>query len=185
MDGKLIIFSAPSGAGKTSIIKYLLDKILSTEFSISATSRKPRENEKNGIDYYFITIDKFEEFILNEKFVEWENVHGNYYGTAKDTLKAAVVSEKTLLLEMDVKGSMSIKKLYPDNTFSIFILPPSLEDLRDRLKKRGTDSDERIEIRLKRYQQEIEFQDRFDAVMINEDLESAKFELINIVNQLN
>ena len=86
---------------------------------------------------------------------------------------------------MDVKGSMSIKKLYPDNTFSIFILPPSLEELRARLKKRGTDSDERIEIRLKRYQQEIEFQDRFDAVMINEDLESAKFELINIVNELN
>jgi guanylate kinase len=180
-----ITISAPSGSGKTTLCKALRKVKSDIEWSVSYTTRLKRDSEKNGIDYHFITINKFEEFILNEKFVEWENVHGNYYGTAKDTLKAAVVSEKTLLLEMDVKGSMSIKKLYPDNTFSIFILPPSLEDLRGRLKKRGTDSDERIEIRLKRYQQEIEFQDRFDAVMINEDLESAKFELINIVNQLN
>ena len=180
-----ITISAPSGSGRTTLCKALRKVKSDIEWSVSYTTRLKRDNEKNGIDYHFITINKFEEFILNDKFVEWENVHGNYYGTAKDTLKAAVVSEKTLLLEMDVKGSMSIKKLYPDNTFSIFILPPSLEDLRDRLKKRGTDSDERIEIRLKRYQQEIEFQDRFDAVMINEDIESAKFELINIVNELN
>ena len=180
-----ITISAPSGSGKTTLCKALRKVKSDIEWSVSYTTRLIRDNEKNGIDYHFITTNKFEEFILNEKFVEWENVHGNYYGTAKDTLKAAVVSEKTLLLEMDVKGSMYIKKLYPDNTFSIFILPPSLEDLRARLKKRGTDSDERIEIRLKRYQQEIEFQDRFDAVMVNEGLESAKFELINIVNQLN
>jgi guanylate kinase len=163
-----ITISAPSGSGKTTLCKALRKVKSDIEWSVSYTTRLKRDNEKNGIDYHFITINKFEEFILNEKFVEWENVHGNYYGTAKDTLKAAVVSEKTLLLEMDVKGSMSIKKLYPDNTFSIFILPPSLEELRDRLN-----------------QQEIEFQDRFDAVMINEDLESAKFELINIVNELN
>ena len=180
-----ITISAPSGSGKTTLCKALRKVKSDIEWSVSYTTRKKRNSEKNGIDYHFITINKFEDFILNEKFVEWENVHGNYYGSAKDTLKSAIVSEKKLLLEMDVKGSMSIKKLYPDNTFSIFILPPSLEDLRDRLKKRGTDSDERIEIRLKRYQQEIEFQDRFDAVMINEDLESAKFELINIVNELN
>ena len=129
-------------------------------------------------------MDRFETFILKDKFVEWENVHGYYYGTARDTLEDAIKNDKTLLLEMDVKGSMSIKKLYPDYTFSIFILPPSLEHLRDRLKNRGTDSDGRIEIRLRRFQQEIEYQDRFDQVMINEDLESAKHELINIVNQL-
>ena len=180
-----ITISAPSGSGKTTLCKALRKVKSDIEWSVSYTTRKKRNSEKNGIDYHFITANKFEDFILNEKFVEWENVHGNYYGTAKDTLKAAIAIEKTLLLEMDVKGSMSIKKLYPDNTFSIFILPPSLEELRARLKKRGTDSDERIEIRLKRYQQEIEFQDRFDAVMINEDLESAKFELINIVNELN
>ena len=179
-----ITISAPSGSGKTTLCKALRKVKSDIEWSVSYTTRLKRDSEKNGIDYHFITINKFEEFILNEKFVEWENVHGNYYGTAKDTLKAAIVSEKTLLLEMDVKGSMSIKKLYPDNTFSIFILPPSMEDLRDRLKKRGTDSDERIEIRLRRFQQEIEFQDRFDQVMINEDLELAKVELINIVNNL-
>ena len=180
-----ITISAPSGSGKTTLCKALREVKSDIAWSVSYTTRPKRDSEKNGIDYHFITANKFEDFILNEKFVEWENVHGNYYGTAEDTLKAAIAIEKTLLLEMDVKGSMSIKKLYPDNTFSIFILPPSLEDLRDRLKKRGTDSDGRIEIRLKRYQQEIEFQDRFDAVMINENLESAKFELINIVNQLN
>jgi len=179
-----ITISAPSGSGKTTLCKALRKVKSDIEWSVSYTTRLKRDSEKNGIDYHFITINKFEEYILNEKFVEWENVHGNYYGTAKDDLEAAIVSGKRLLLEMDVKGSMSIKKLYPNNTFSIFILPPSLEHLRARLKKRGTDSDERIEIRLKRYQQEIEFQDRFDAVMINEDLESAELELINIVNQL-
>lgn len=179
-----ITISAPSGSGKTTLCKALRKVKSDIEWSISYTTRLIRDSEKDGIDYHFITINKFEEYILNERFLEWENVHGNYYGTAKDDLEAAIVSGKRLLLEMDVKGSMSIKKLYPDNTFSIFILPPSLEHLRARLKKRGTDSDERIEIRLKRYQQEIEFQDRFDAVMINEDLESAELELINIVNQL-
>tara|TARA_B100000676_G_scaffold304198_1_gene355972 strand:- start:500 stop:1054 length:555 start_codon:yes stop_codon:yes gene_type:complete len=179
-----ITISAPSGSGKTTLCKALRKVKSDIEWSISYTTRLIRDSEKDGIDYHFITINKFEEYILNERFLEWENVHGNYYGTAKDDLEAAIVSGKRLLLEMDVKGSMSIKKLYPNNTFSIFILPPSLEHLRARLKKRGTDSDERIEIRLKRYQQEIEFQDRFDAVMINEDLESAELELINIVNQL-
>ena len=117
-------------------------------------------------------------------FVEWENVHGFYYCTTIISLTNALKKDKMLLLEMDVKGSMSIKKLYPDQTFSIFIIPPSIEHLRDRLKNRGTDSEKRIKIRLKRFQEEMEFQNKFDYVMVNEDLELAKIELQNTINKL-
>ena len=179
-----ITISAPSGAGKTTLCKALRSVQPDIEWSISHTTRSKRDIEIDGVDYHFITIEKFEELILEEAFAEWENVHGYYYGTTKNNLESALINDKTLLLEMDVKGSMSVKKLYPQHTFSIFILPPSLEHLRKRLKNRGTDSDERIEIRLKRFQQEIEFQNKFDQVMINENLELAKVELINIVNKL-
>ena len=179
-----ITISAPSGAGKTTLCKALRSVQPDIEWSTSHTTRLKRDIEINGVDYHFITVDKFEELILEEAFAEWENVHGYYYGTTKNNLETAIHNDKTLLLEMDVKGSMSVKKLYPQHTFSIFILPPSLDQLRKRLKSRGTDSDERIEIRLKRFQQEIEFQNKFDQVMINEDLELAKVELINIVNKL-
>ena len=179
-----ITISAPSGSGKTTLCKALRSVQPDIEWSTSHTTRLKRDIEINGVDYHFITLDKFEELILEEAFAEWENVHGYYYGTTKNNLETAIHNDKTLLLEMDVKGSMSVKKLYPQHTFSIFILPPSLDQLRKRLKSRGTDSDERIEIRLKRFQQEIEFQNKFDQVMINEDLELAKVELINIVNKL-
>lgn len=179
-----ITISAPSGSGKTTLCKALRSAQPDIEWSTSHTTRLKRDIEINGVDYHFITLDKFEELILEEAFAEWENVHGYYYGTTKNNLETAIHNNKTLLLEMDVKGSMSVKKLYPQHTFSIFILPPSLDQLRKRLKSRGTDSDERIEIRLKRFQQEIEFQNKFDQVMVNEDLELAKVELINIVNNL-
>jgi len=179
-----ITISAPSGAGKTTLCKALRSVQPDIEWSISHTTRSKRDIEIDGVDYHFITTEKFEELILKEAFAEWENVHGYYYGTTKNNLESALTNDKTLLLEMDVKGSMSVKKLYPQHTFSIFILPPSLEHLRKRLKNRGTDSNERIEIRLERFQQEIEFQNKFDQVMINENLELAKVELINIVNKL-
>ena len=179
-----ITISAPSGAGKTTLCKALRSVQPDIEWSISHTTRSKRDIEIDGVDYHFITTEKFEELILEEAFAEWENVHGYYYGTTKSNLETALDNDKTLLLEMDVKGSMSVKKLYPQHTFSIFILPPSLEHLRKRLKNRGTDSNERIEIRLERFQQEIEFQNKFDQVMINENLELAKVELINIVNKL-
>ena len=179
-----ITISAPSGSGKTTLCKALRSAQPDIEWSTSHTTRLKRDIEINGVDYHFISVDKFEQLILEEAFAEWENVHGYYYGTTKNNLETAIHNDKTLLLEMDVKGSMSVKKLYPQHTFSIFILPPSLDQLRKRLKSRGTDSDERIEIRLKRFQQEIEFQNKFDQVMINEDLELAKVELINIVNKL-
>jgi len=179
-----VTISAPSGSGKTTLCKALQLVEPHFEWSISYTTRKRRDIEEDGVDYHFITSDEFEDLILKEHFVEWENVHGQYYGTALNSLDDAIKRDKTLLLEMDVKGSMSIKKLYPEKTFSIFIMPPSIEDLRNRLKNRGTDSEKRIEIRLKRFKEEMEFQNKFDYVMVNENLELAKIQLQNKVKRL-
>jgi len=179
-----ITISAPSGSGKTTLCKALQDVLPEIEWSISYTTRKKRNIEEDGVDYHFISLDRFEDFIMKGHFVEWENVHGFYYGTTIISLTNAIKKDKMLLLELDVKGSMSIKKLYPDQTFSIFIIPPSIEHLRDRLNNRGTDSEKRIEIRLKRFQEEMEFQNKFDYVMINEDLELAKIELKKTINKL-
>ena len=179
-----ITISAPSGSGKTTLCKALQVVEPDIQWSISYTTREKRDIEEDGVDYHFISSDKFEDFIINGYFVEWENVHGYYYGTSLKSLNKAIYGNKMLLLEMDVKGSMNIKKLYPEKTFSIFIIPPSIEHLRDRLKNRGTDSARRIEVRLKRFQEEMEFQNKFDYVMVNENLESAKIELKNKVRKL-
>ena len=179
-----ITISAPSGSGKTTLCKALQKVESEIQWSISYTTRKRRQIEEDGVDYHFVSQSKFENFILSDYFIEWENVHGFYYGTAKNTLDSAIKNHKTLLLEMDVKGSMNIKRLYPDNTFSIFIIPPSLEHLRERLKKRGTDTKNVIEIRLKRFQQEMAFKNKFDYVMVNEELDLAKIELIQTVQRL-
>lgn len=180
----LIAISAPSGSGKTTLCKALQDVMPEIEWSVSYTTRERRSIETNGVDYNFISSDEFEELILEEHLAEWENVHGFYYGTSKSILENVISNGRMLLMEMDVKGSMRIKKLYLDDTFSIFIIPPSIGHLRERLIKRGTDSEKRIEIRLQRFQQEMEYKDRFDHVMINEDLDVAKTELIEIVNEL-
>jgi len=179
-----ITISAPSGSGKTTLCRALQVVEPDIKWSISYTTRKKRDIEEDGIDYHFISSGKFEDFIINGHFVEWENVHGYYYGTSLESLNNAIQEKNMLLLEMDVKGSMNIKKLYPEKTFSIFIIPPSIEHLRDRLKNRGTDSAKRIEVRLKRFQEEMEFQNKFDYVMVNENLESAKVELQNKVRKL-
>ena len=179
-----ITISAPSGSGKTTLCKALQVVEKDIQWSISYTTREKRNIEEDGIDYHFISSDQFEDFIINGYFVEWENVHGYYYGTSLKSLNNAIQENKMLLLEMDVRGSMNIKKLYPEKTFSIFIIPPSIEHLRDRLKNRGTDSAKRIEVRLKRFQEEMEFQNKFDYVMVNENLESAKIELQNKVRKL-
>jgi len=179
-----VTISAPSGSGKTTLCKALQDAKPSIQWSISYTTRERRTMEKNGVDYHFISLDEFEDLIMKGYFMEWENVHGFYYGTSKVSLEKAIEKNNVLLLEMDVKGSMRIKKLYPENTYSIFIIPPSIDHLRKRLKNRGTDSEKRIEIRLKRFEEEMEFQKNFDYVMINEDLELAKIELNKTINKL-
>ena len=179
-----ITISAPSGSGKTTLCKALQIVEPEIEWYISYTTRQKRSIEEDGIDYFFISEENFEDLIIRGHFVEWQNVHGFYYGTSLSSLKNAIEDDKMMLLEMDVKGSMSIKKLYPKQTFSIFIMPPSLTHLRERLRSRGTDSENRINIRLKRFQEEMEFREKFDYVMINEDLDLAKTELQNTINNL-
>ena len=180
----LITISAPSGSGKTTLCKALQKVIPEIEWSTSYTTREQRSIEFDGVDYHFISHNEFEDLILKQDLAEWENVHGYYYGTPKSTLENAINQDKTVLLEMDVKGAIRIKELYPENSFSIFIIPPSIGHLRERLKKRGTDSEKRIEIRLQRFQQEMEYKERFDHVMINENLDEATQELLSVVNEL-
>jgi len=179
-----ITISAPSGSGKTTLCKALQLVEPEIEWSISYTTREKRSIEENGVDYFFISEEEFEDLIIQGHFVEWQNVHGFYYGTSVSNLENAIKNDKVMLIEMDVKGSMSIKKLFPDQTFSIFIMPPSISQLRERLRSRGTDSERRINIRLKRFQEEMEFREKFDYVMINEDLDLAKIELQKTINKL-
>ena len=179
-----ITISAPSGSGKTTLCKALQQVEPEIEWSISYTTRERRSIEENGVDYFFISEEEFEDLIVQGHFVEWQNVHGFYYGTSVSNLENAIKNDKIMLIEMDVKGSMSIKKLFPDKTFSIFIMPPSISQLRERLRSRGTDSERRINIRLKRFQEEMDFREKFDYVMINEDLDLAKIELQKTINKL-
>ena len=179
-----ITISAPSGSGKTTLCKALQLVEPEIEWSISYTTREKRSIEENGVDYFFISEKEFEDLIIQGHFVEWQNVHGFYYGTSLNNLRNAINNDKIMLIEMDVKGSMSIKKLFPDQTFSIFIMPPSISQLRERLRSRGTDSEKRINIRLKRFQEEMKFRKNFDYVMVNEDLDLAKIELQKTINKL-
>jgi len=180
----LITISAPSGSGKTTLCKMLQDERSDISWSVSCTTRAPRPNEIDGIDYYFNSRDQFMKSIADDAFAEWEDVHGQFYGTLKLNLDTAIANNTILLLELDVKGSMSIVQLYPEQSFSIFILPPSIEHLRHRLRNRGTDTESRINERLKRFEREMEYKSKFDYVLINEDLEVASRELIEVVNGL-
>ena len=180
----LITISAPSGTGKTTLCKALQNQFPDLKWSISYTTRPKRNTEEDGIDYYFILENKFKELIDKGYFIEWEKVHGNFYGTSKETVLDTIIKKNILLIEMDVKGALLIKKLYPNNTFSIFIIPPSVNHLRNRLIKRGTDSIERINIRLQRFQKEMEYIDKFDQTLINKDLKLAKNQLIKIINNI-
>ena len=184
MEGKLIIFSAPSGAGKTSIIKYLLDKISSTEFSISATSRKPRKNEKNGIDYHFISVNSFKKKIENNEFIESEEVYENvFYGTLHSEIDRIWKNGKTVLLDMDVKGGLKIKSIFKEKALSIFIKPPSIKSLDNRLAKRALDTQKSIQERLKKSEFELGYAEEFDIILENKDLDKTKNEAFRIVSE--
>jgi len=180
----IITISAPSGSGKTTLCKALQSARPDIEWSVSCTTREPRQNEINEIDYYFISNEVFMKHVADNAFAEWEDVHGQYYGTLKSNLDTAIIQKGTVLLDLDVKGSMSIRSLYLEQSFSIFILPPSIDHLRGRLRRRGTDSELRIEKRLQRFEKEMEYKNIFDYVLINDDLEVATRELIDVVNGL-
>ena len=184
MEAKLIIFSAPSGAGKTSIIKYLLDKISSAEFSISATSRKPRQNEKNGIDYHFISVGSFKKKIKNNDFIEFEEVYANvFYGTLNSEVDRIWQNGKIVLLDMDVKGGLKIKSIFKEKALSIFIKPPSIKALDKRLTKRALDSKKSIKERLKKSEFELSCAEEFDIVLENNDLDKTKNKAFRIVSE--
>lgn len=174
MQGKLIIFSAPSGAGKTTIVKYLLQQNLNLEFSVSATSRARRHTETEGKDYYFLSADEFRRKIANEEFLEWEEVYdGIYYGTLKSEIERICSQGKHVIFDVDVVGGCNIKKYYGYRALAIFVQPPSIEELRKRLISRSTDALEVIEKRVAKAAYELTFANQFDCVIVNEELSIA------------
>lgn len=182
--GKLVIFSAPSGSGKTTIVRELLKKFNELEFSISATSRNPRGAEKHGVDYYFFSPEEFEEKVKRDEFIEWEEVYsGTYYGTLKSEVERLWDSGKTVLFDIDVVGGVNLKTLFPDTSISFFIQAPSLEILESRLRGRGTDSEEKITERLEKAEYELTFAPKFDHVIINDNLPRAVSEVENVLEK--
>lgn len=180
---KIIILAAPSGAGKTSIKSRLLAAMPNQlSFSISAATRKIRAGEQNGVDYFFISEEEFKNKIDNNQFVEWEMVYpGSYYGTTVDELQRIWSENKTPILDIDVQGALHVKELYGDKAMAIFIKPPSLAILQERLEKRGTDNAEQIKTRLAKAAEEISFSENFDHIVLNDDLDKASEEVKQLV----
>ncbi|MDD4031845.1 MAG: guanylate kinase [Bacteroidales bacterium] len=174
MNKKVIIISAPSGSGKTTIINRLLQSGLPLAFSISACTRPMREGEVNGKDYYFLSSDAFRKYIQEDAFVEWEEVYeGSFYGTLRSEPERIWSKGLYVLFDVDVVGGMNIKKVFKDQALSVFIMPPSIEELRKRLEKRGTDTREVIDKRIQKATREINFSERFDHIVVNDNLETA------------
>jgi guanylate kinase len=171
---KIIVITAPSGAGKTSITKYLLNRFPQLAFSVSATTRKPRLNETDGKDYHFINLETFKEKIVRNEFIEWEMVYeGNYYGTLKSELERVWDNSQIPVLDIDVKGAIHVQREYPINTLSIFIEPPSVDILKKRLSGRGSETAETLQTRLSKAAYEITFKHHFDEVIVNDNLDKA------------
>lgn len=171
---KIIIITAPSGAGKTSITHYLLNKYPELAFSISAATRSPRAHETDGVDYYFISLDDFREKIRDNAFAEWEMVYeGKYYGTLKSELQRIWDNDQVPLLDIDVKGAIHVQQQYPDTALSIFIEPPSVDELKKRLESRGTETPESLQARVNKASYEISFKHHFDHCIVNDNLQEA------------
>ena len=182
MNGKLIIFSAPSGTGKTTIVRHLMESDLDLEFSISATSRQKRDGEQDGKDYYFFTPELFKEKIENNEFLEWEEVYCNqFYGTPIAEINRIFGNCHHAVFDVDVVGGLNIKKKYPENSLSIFLMPPSLEILRERLLMRGTETEESFRKREEKAVFELGFAEKFDAIIVNDELKTAQEEAYRIV----
>ena len=171
--GKLIVFSAPSGTGKSTIAKRVLERIPNIRFSVSATTRQKRSGETEGINYYFLSKEEFEEKIRNGGFIEHEFFFGNHYGTLLDKTHEVIDSGANILLDLDVKGALNLKKIFPDNSLLLFIKPPSMEVLKQRLQGRESEDEASLNARLERARLELGYTDRFDMVVVNDDLETA------------
>ena len=180
--GKCIIFSAPSGAGKTTIVHRLIKEIPSLSFSISACSREARINEKNGVDYYFLSIDEFKVKIANNEFIEWEEVYtDNYYGTLTSEIEKIWKENKSVIFDVDVVGGLNLKKYFGAKALSIFVQPPSMEILEERLRSRKTETEEKIRMRIQKATMEMKNVKEFDYVLVNNDLEIAVNEIKEVV----
>ena len=174
MQGKLIVITAPSGAGKTTIARHLLKVIPGLSFSISATTRAKRAEEKNGVDYFFITQEEFKRRVVQHEFMEWEEVyHHTFYGTLRSEIKRLWNEGKTVLFDVDVRGALSLKKKFPQHTLTIFIKPPSYEILAERLHARGSEPKEKIEERIAKAKTELAYESQFNVVIVNDDLNQA------------
>ena len=184
MSGKVFIFCAPSGGGKSTIIKYLREQGVAFEFSVSATSRAPREGEVDGTDYHFISDEAFRQKIAEDAFIEYEQVYeGQYYGTLKQQVEGALAEGRNIVFDVDVHGGLRLKKYFGDRALSLFIQPPSLEVLRQRLVNRGTETPEKIEKRMARAAYEISRAPEFDRVIVNDDLATAQAETLASVEK--
>lgn len=184
MKGKLIIFSAPSGAGKTTIVRHLLNCNLNLEFSVSATSRLPRRGEVHRKDYFFLSLEEFKEKITNAEFLEWEEVYnGTFYGTLISEVEQIRNQGKNVIFDVDVKGGLNIKDYYGNHALSVFVMPPSITDLKERLKNRSTETEEKIAIRISKAEYELSFAEEFDKILINTDLVQAFREAETIVRE--
>lgn len=184
MQGKLIIFSAPSGSGKSTIINWLMAEHpeLNLNFSISCTSRAPRGTEQNGVEYFFVSPEEFRQRIAADEFLEYEEVYADrFYGTLKSQVEKQLAEGQNVVFDVDVKGGCNIKQFYGDRALSVFIQPPSVEELRRRLNGRGTDAPEVIEDRIRRAEFELSFAPKFDTVVVNDDLATAKATVLNAV----
>ena len=178
MSGKLIIISAPSGAGKSTIVRYLMEQDLRLEFSVSATTREPRDYEKHGKEYYFIPVNEFRRRINNDDFIEWQEVYKDqYYGTLKEELERISNDGNNVLFDVDVKGGINLKKKFGTKAISIFLMPPSQRELEKRLLPRGPDNPEKIRMRVKKAREEMKLADQFDHIVINDRLELAEKEV--------
>ena len=182
--GKLVIFSAPSGSGKSTLVNHLMSQPdANFAFSISCTSRAPRGEEQNGREYYFLTPEEFRKRIANDEFLEYEEVYADkFYGTLKSEVERLSDAGYTVLFDVDVKGGVNIKKFYGDRALSIFVQPPSVEELSRRLHSRGTDSEEVIKVRLDKAAYELTFAPQFDRIIVNDDLDKAKAEVVKVVD---
>ena len=182
MKGKVIIFSAPSGSGKSTIVHHILELHPEMEFSISATSRAPRGDEQEGVDYYYISNEEFRRRIEADEFVEWQQVYaGHHYGTLKSEVERIWEKGHVIIFDVDVKGGVNLKKYFGDDAMSVFVKAPSIEEIRRRLIARGTDTPEAIEERVSKASEEMTYQDKFDYVLMNDDLEEAFREIEDAV----
>ncbi len=184
MKGKVIIFSAPSGAGKTTITRSVLSRFNQLRFSVSATTRAKRNSEKDGLDYYFISVDEFKQKIKNDEFVEWEEVYsGNFYGTLKSEVERIWDSGCHVVFDVDVKGGINLKKIYGEQALSVFVMPPSIDVLEKRLRARGTETEETIRKRVGKAFQELDDYRQFDCLIVNDRLEIACNDVAKVVGE--